>query len=198
VNKSDRQAWRSARTFADLGELTAQWIEGKLGEQLGYCGPSDLDDPERLVPLCAALCRAGYMTTQSQEAHDGLGYDGAHWAQRAAVEGFASPEMTAILYDAAHAARLWIIARDPGSLPRWRYRGNGAVPVTVREGRAYTRFGTHLPRRHLRDDWIGYGICHPDAVDAVCGAWQVTVIDPEWGRPDALWKALDSAARRSS
>ena len=51
--------------------------------------------------------------------------------------------------------------------------------------------GSLTPQQLLgRDDWTGYGICHPDAVDALCAAWQVTLIDPEWGRRDALWDML--------
>jgi hypothetical protein len=38
-------------------------------------------------------------------------------------------------------------------------------------------------------------MCHRDAVRALCSAWQVTVIDPEWGRPDVLWQVLEDAVR---
>ena len=65
--------------------------------------------------------------------------------------------------------------------------------MTRVNGRDFTGFGVQLPRRHIRDDWVGYGICHPDAVAALCGAWQVTVADPEWGRPDVLWRVLEQA-----
>jgi hypothetical protein len=30
-------------------------------------------------------------------------------------------------------------------------------------------------------------------VKALCAAWQVTVIDPEWGRDDLLWDVLAGA-----
>ena len=53
-------------------------------------------------------------------------------------------------------------------------------------------FGTIVPRRHIRDREVGYGVCHRDAVNALCTAWAVTVIDPEWGR-NTLWDVLDSA-----
>jgi hypothetical protein len=190
VNRSDRQAWQSARTFADLGELTAQWIEGKVGEQPGYCGPSDLDDPERLVPLLAALNRSGYMTIQSQAAFDALACDGAHWQQRAAVMGFAAQEAARLLYNSAWEADLIVIAHDPADLPRWFTRHRAAADVTRRGNRTMTGFGSHLSRRLLRGE---YGDCHPDAVNALCSAWQVTVIDPVWGRPDLLWEVLGPA-----
>ncbi len=70
--------------------------------------------------------------------------------------------------------------------------------VTRRDGEVVTRFGVQLPRRHIRSGITGYGICHPDAVDALCSAWQVTVIDPEWGRPDLLWRVLSAAVAAGS
>jgi hypothetical protein len=190
MSKADKRLWAEARTLADVGELTAQWLEGRIESQPGYCGPSDVDDPGRLVPLLAGLNRAGFVTTGSQEAFDGPGYDGAHWEQRAAVEGFAAFPVATVLRHAAAEAGMTVVAHSPAALPRWRYRYHQAVDVTRRGGRPHTGFGANLPRRHIRDDWTGYGICHPDAVDALCAAWQVTLIDPEWGRRDALWDML--------
>jgi hypothetical protein len=192
MSRQDRDLWASARTLADLGELTARWIEGDLASQPGYNGPSDIEDPA-LVPLLAKLNRAGFVTTCSQIGEDGPGYDGAHWQQRAALEGFASTELARHLYNTTWPAGLFAVACDPARLPRWRYRYREAVVVTRRNGHAVTTFGCHLPRRHIRDDWLGYGMCHPDAVHALCTAWQVTVIDPEWGRPDLLWPVLAGA-----
>jgi hypothetical protein len=193
VNASDAQVWASARTLADLGELTARWIEGTFASEPGYCGPSDIEDPV-MVPVLARLTRAGFMTIASQAASDGTGYDGARWQQRAAVEGFIAG--TAAAYAVASAAwdaGLAVVMHCPDTLPRGRYGYGESVVVTTREGRDCTWFGVHLPRRHIRDSGIGYGICHRDAVKALCGAWQVTVIDPEWGRPGVLWQTLDEA-----
>jgi hypothetical protein len=41
-------------------------------------------------------------------------------------------------------------------------------------------------------------VCHPEAVSAVCEAWQVTLIDPEWGRNDVLWPVLQRFAESQS
>ena len=114
TSKSDLAAWGSARTLADLGELTARWIEGTIASQPGYCGPSDIEDPA-LVPLLAALNRAGFVTTGSQAGESGPGYDGAHWQQRAAVEGFAGPAMTSALIGAASDTGLTIVVHDPAA-----------------------------------------------------------------------------------
>lgn len=192
MSRQDRDLWASARTLADLGELTARWIEGTIASQPGYCGPSDIEDPA-MVPVLARLNRAGFMTTASQQGFAETGAGETYQAQRAAVEGFAGPEMTSALILAADDVGLTAVVRDPASLPRWRYRCDRAVTVTIVNGRSFTRFGVQLPRRHIRDGWIGYGICHRDAVKALCTAWQVTVIDPEWGRPDLLWPVLAGA-----
>ena len=192
VNRLDREQWRCARTFADIGELTALWLEGYVASVPGYCGPPD-EETKELIPVLAKLNRAGFVTTGSQPAFDARGYDGARWRQRVAVEGFAGPEMTPALIAAANDTGLTVVVRDPAALPRWRYRYDRSVTVTTREGERYTAFGVQLPRRHIRDGWLGYGICHRDAAGTLCAAWQVTVIDPEWGRPDVLWRVLEQA-----
>ena len=187
VTKADRQAWASARTLADLGELTAQWVEGRIGSQPGYYGRSDIEDPA-MIPVLAGLNRAGFVTTCSQAGHAG-----AAWEQCAAVEGFAGFPVAMVLQHAAREADLDVVAHSPVRLPRWRYSYREAVIVTRRNGRPYTDFGCRLPRRHIRDSHLGYGACHRDAVAALEAAWQVTVIDPEWGRNDLLWDVLDAA-----
>jgi hypothetical protein len=182
---ADLAPWTQARTLADLGELTAQWLEGTIPAEPGYCGGPD---PETLplVPVLAWLNRAGYVTDGSQP-----GDTGGSWEQRAAVSGFAAPQTARVVIAAADAAGL-IVITDPVT-PRRRTRLAGRQPVTRIGGRPCTWFGATLPARHLRDPWTGYGICHRDAVDALCQAWQVTVIDPEWGRDSLLWPVLAAA-----
>ena len=38
---------------------------------------------------------------------------------------------------------------------------------------------------------------HPETVREIAAAWQVTVIDPQWGRKDKLWAAVIDALQRS-
>lgn len=183
--------WKSVRSLADLGELTARWLEGDVPEVPSYGGPPD-DETLPLVPVLAALNRAGYVTTCSQPGEAGSGYEGALWEQRAAVEGLATPSMVLPIIIAAASAGLMVIAHDPARLPRRRVRWDRAVPVTIRDGEPYTWFGAQVPRRDPRDRATGYGACHPAAVTAICPAWQITVIDPEWGRGALLWETLAS------
>ncbi len=95
MNRQDRERWASAKTLADLGELTAQWLEGTLASRPGYAvnaGP----DPEtiELIPVLARVNRAGFLTSGSQPGMGWeLGYNGRLWRQRAFVQGFADDAM---------------------------------------------------------------------------------------------------------
>lgn len=197
MKTADRRKWQAARTLPGLGELTAQWLEGRIASVPGY----DSEPAFETMPLTrvlASLNRAGFVTIGSQPGMARTGHDGEFWEQRAAVEGFADPLLLARLAAAAHHAGLAVIAHDPAKLPRRRYRYGAALTVTRRAGRPVTDFGIQLPRRHIRDADTGYGICHRDAVNALCSAWQVTLTDPVWGREDVLWNALAAVARPAS
>ena len=189
MSRSDRGAWQAARTLADLGELTARWLEGRIASVPGYCG-TPAEETLPLVPVLARLNRAGFVTDCSQPGEIDGEYD---CEQRAAVQGYASPQVAAALIRAAETAGLIVAACSPDWVPRWRYGYGTSVTVTQVNGRHFTGFGVRIPRRHIRDPHIGHGVCHPDAVKALCGAWQVTLIDPEWGRPDVLWRVLEQA-----
>jgi hypothetical protein len=186
VNRRDRDAWKSARTITDLGRLTARWLEGDLGDQPGCLdGPSAETLP--LIPVLAVLNRAGYVTTASQP---GIALDGDGWEQRAAVEFLAIWPWQVPVMKHATDAGLIVVAHDPASLPRWRNRYRRVVPVTRCQGRVTTSFGAQRSRRSIRDRHTGFGECHPEAVREALGAWQVTVIDPQWGPSGRLWRSL--------
>jgi hypothetical protein len=193
VKRSDRKQWRAARTLADLGELTARWLEGDLRSQPGYmpnCGPDD--ETTRLVGTLATACRSGFLTEVSQPGKPlRAGYDGAMWQQRAAVSGFvADEELLDRIFDAADAAGLEVIAHPPADgSDGWTPEPlEGRYAVTTRDGRPFTGFGGFLDESEIAER---YDACHPEALRAVAAAWQVTVIDPVWGRDGALWPLLD-------
>jgi len=191
VNRADRKRWASAHTLADLGNLTALWLEGEIASQPGYaanCGPAE--ETADLVPVLAALNRSGYVTDASQP-----GYDEGGWQQRAAVEGFTTPDVAEHLRTVAQDARLFVRLQCAS---RWRNHYAHAITVTRNGGRPYTRFGVQLSRRQIRDAHLGYGACRPDVVRALCGALRVTVVDFEWGRDDALWPVLAQFAEQEA
>ena len=194
MTPEDAGRWRAARTLAGLGELTAQWLEGKIASiptvVPGY-GPDE--ETADLIPVLAACNRAGYVTTVSQPGEKpARGYDGRLWTQRAAVGGFAGADAVAALRACAAGTPLIVLAGRPAS--QHGLRPGNRIPVTLAGDQENTWFGYHLDRAAIEDDQAGYGICHPAAVKALCTAWQVTIIDPEWGRNDVLWPVLESFA----
>jgi Domain of unknown function (DUF6919) len=181
MSPQDAERWRAARTLADLGELTAQWLEGTIASIPTVwpgCGPDD--ETVELIPVLAACNRAGYVTTVSQPGEEpGPGYDGRLWTQRAAVQGFASADAIAALRACTVGTLLIVLVTGPAD--NMERDQETRIPVTLAGDQENTWFGSHLDRGDIEDDQAGYGICHPDALDALRAAWQVTIIDPQWG-----------------
>lgn len=182
MSRSDRRRWEAAVTLGDLGELMALWLEGGLGSRPGYAarfGPDE--ETAGLVPVLAACNRAGYVTDASQPGVTGPGFDGRLWTQRAAVEGFVDDKaLLDRIRSAGSRAGLTVIAE----VANGRHQG---VIVTRAGGEDCTGFGRTMPPRVVRDIFQG---CNRQALNALVGAWQVTVADPVWGRNDVLWPVL--------
>ncbi|CRK57081.1 hypothetical protein [Alloactinosynnema sp. L-07] len=189
--RAARQRWQTASTLRELGELTALWLEGQLDSQPGYapgCGPDEETAP--LVPVLAKLNRIGYLTDCSQPGWGPRpGYDGATWCQRAGVSGFAADDLAGAIATAATEAGMLVSATNVGR--RRRLYDSGAITVTTRSGKSYTALGGHRPTGELE---FCYKECSNAAIDAVCAAVQLTVVDPEWGARDTLWTLLDGIA----
>jgi hypothetical protein len=186
--------WLDARTLQDLADLTARWLEGDIPVQPGYCGRPDGETAE-LVSTLAAVNRAGFLTWDSQPGYAGLGYDGVWWEQRAAVQGFAGADIAAEIANRAWAANLVAIldvVRNPATESTYDH----TVPVSRRLQETTCSYGAHLSTADLLGTDL-YGELHPDAVFAVARAWQVTILDPMWGRNDRLWPMLDACGSGS-
>lgn len=187
--KAAHARWAEARTFGDLGELTAQFAEGALRyHPNGHSDGPDEETSEIGLSL-AAVNRAGCVTLQSQP-----GCDEVWWRQRAAVE--------MLVVDPAIRERLRAGCERAGLLytetrPR-RWRRDYGTAETVSEHRVNgvwqpgTGFGATDTRGHISEDLAGSDA----AVYAARHAWQVTVIDPEWGRNDRFTAALDEFSGR--
>jgi hypothetical protein len=166
--------------------LMARWLEGDLTSWPGYAVAGPDDETADLVPTLARANRAGFVTDASQPACDETGVNGHRWRQRAAVSGLVGDEeLLNALARVAEAHRLTILVRtvDEGSQ-------RPGITVTQVDGEAYTAFGSRLSRRELRHMWLGVSW---SALAEIEAAWQVTLIDPMYGRDDRLWTALDEA-----
>jgi hypothetical protein len=190
LTRHDRPLWAAARTLADLGELTALWLEGRIESQPGYYGRVDVDEDDApgLTATLVALNRAGYLTNSSQAGFDGTGYDGAHWQQYAAVTGFASPDTLRWLQRAVAGTRFEI--KSWGCKKGGAFTRTEALYVTFREGQPVTSFGQVTDGVIAGEIYDGAGGA---AIDAACTALQVTIYDPKPG-PHELWPVLREAA----
>ena len=198
MSRADRREWEQACTLAELGELTARWLEGDIASQPGCMsnlGPDS--ETTELIPTLAACNRAGYVTVDSQPGEaPGLGYDGRLWSQRAAVSGFADDATAARILTAVEGTgQLVIIAHDTPPERRWwpwRRPSTGMAVTAAEDGhRVSTELGGRMSLGDLEDCFAELG---QDCFAAVRDALQVTVIDPVWGRNDVLWSALDAVA----
>lgn len=183
--RADRKLWRQAGSLPELCELMARWLEGELSMWPGY-EDGAAEETADLIPVLARANRAGFLTDQSQPACDGPGFDGARWEQRAAVSGLVADDgMLFALGRVAEAHRLTILVRAADDQARIE-----GVTATRVDGEPYTVFGARLTRRQLRHIWRGVS---RQALDDITDAMQVTLVDPEYGRNDRLWTALDEA-----
>lgn len=180
--------WKEARTFADLGELTAQWIEGRIDSHPG-CIVDEASDPDEetrhLVPILAACNRRGFVTMDSQPGMAARAWGGGFWEQRATVCGLVEDRrLLRDLKRAAGRAGLIVIAHGPG---KWDYGADRNLAITKVDGRDCTWAGQKMERFDRAYEWAGVS---RGAIRRITAAWQVIVIDPEWGRDDRLWPAL--------
>lgn len=199
MKRSDRRRWAAAETLTDLGSLTALWLEGEIGQTPGYIGPPD-DETKEITPTLVRLNRfGGIVTYGSQPGFDGIGYDGAHWRQRPAVELLAEPDIADRLAGNAFKGG-FIVTHHVPPLPRIHEHYDDAVSVSGRrnesgEWETTCMFGAKLSRRTLREEF-GYS---EGALRAAYRAHQVTLAEithAEWARPagqegDRLWRWLE-------
>jgi hypothetical protein len=199
MDPADARRWMSATTLAELGELTALWLEGKIGQTPANLGPP-AEETAELIPVLAAVNRAAFVTDCSQpgmsEPWQGsiLGWTAppeSVWHQCAAVSGFASEQACELLASLADPGLMYsITVADPVSPapPGWNVTRIGARGDWLEA----TWFGQQFPRPEIE---YQYGaMCPPAAVAALCDARQVTLIDPEWNRNDRLWPLLQRFA----
>lgn len=185
VREQDRQEWAAARDLGDVGRLTALWLEGAIWSQPAYV-PNFGPDPETepLIATLAAANRAGYLTTCSQPGcAPETGFEGAVWAQRAAVEGFVHRgRLLDELVARGREAGLLVVLTGPAD------RGFGEdVVATVRDRQPYTWFGRR-PGDYRDSDLVSAA-----AGADIVRAEYLALVDPEFVERDLLWEVVAGA-----
>lgn len=188
MTDADREQWAGARTLADLGELTARYLEGDLAGHPAYWGRPD-EETTPLIATLAAANRAGFVTECSQPGQAlALGVRGGWWQQRAAVSGWVDPATASLLEGLVRGTDQLLMVAGPVG---WRRDYRDAVVCTEVNGYPITRFGGRPSLREIRAIW---GVCSREARGQLCGDDFVSIIDLAWGRNDVLWPLLDRFA----
>lgn len=180
MKRADRKRWAGARSLADMGILTVAWLHGDLGQTPGYGAPADPETKPH-IPVLAAANLAGFVTDNSQSASSPAEAEQHGWQWNAWVCG---------LVDHASLARLRAaIDGTPLDLEAWC------------RGREHHGHDTRWPFRwwHCpRHDVTGlYANRCPGAATQIAAAWHVVLADPQPGRNDRLWPALERFAAAS-
>jgi hypothetical protein len=176
---AERQLWSDVDNLAGIGGLMARWLEGDLTYQPACYGSAPDEETIQLVPVLAALNRAGFVTKFSQP---GIPLSNGN-AQRAAVGGFCDDAMLLNLMAATFGTDLVMLRFASGDT------GEGSVVVTLDEREEYTCLG-RTERPDDLEDGYGEGLSTA-GLTALIGAWQVHLFDPVWGRNDLLWPLLN-------
>ena len=171
--------WKDAKTVADLGQLMADWLEGRIHETPNACGELD-PETTPLVRTLAAINRGGYLTECSQP-----GSDDRHGVQVPFVSGFiahSNRRLVKALQREIRDADLCIIIdgkRDD--------RRPGGVPVAFKGREVVANAGKRTPRWHLTDSWSEL---NSTALANLLGAYEVTVIDPDGATGTRMWEIV--------
>jgi hypothetical protein len=173
----ERERWYQPLDLAQLGELTARWLEGETWSPWQTGSPPS-DETEPLAEALAEMNRLGFVTIESQP-----GVGDPRWPQRAHVDGLCNEEVADRLAGLSLGSDLVVITHYP------RVEATYEIPVSLEDGRTCTIAAGAMPADGLWADM------HAETVRAVADAWQVTVLDPQWGRNDLLWEAVRRALR---
>ena len=104
-------AWMSANTLAELGELIARWLEGSLSFNPGYGGETADGETTDLIPALARFNRAGFVTENSQPGED----TDNGCLQRACVSGFCDEQTAETIAAACMPTDLICVFCWPGT-----------------------------------------------------------------------------------
>jgi hypothetical protein len=167
-------SWRHARSFEELCDLGARFVEGRERFFPGWGAPRLDAESRTLVPVLAQLNRGGFLTLASQPGTL-AGVDGCE--QRAFVSGFCRPRHARALQRLN--ARCFVRGA----------RGRAGVAVSRKHGRARVLAGHNAFESELElfREALAARAFEELARCVYWSAW-----DPVWGREGALWRKLEA------
>lgn len=166
------QHWQEARTYSEICELTAQFIEGRSPFIPGYDSVPD-EETEEITGYLAAMNRAGFLTTGSQP--------GEH-EQRAFVNGFAHEHVARRIARVTLYTDLYVLAAPPWAV------GGYHIPVGLIDFRPCIWSGFSS----AEFEWFEE-VCSTEVMRELVQTWSISAIDLSWGRKDYLWQNLCAA-----
>src|ERR1035437_8116625 len=119
--------WASAVTLRELGELVAEWLEGRMASAPFYGGAPG-PETATIAPVLARLNRSGFVTDFSQPAESD-----DEWAQRAAVCGYCEHDVAERLASLSVRGGLVVVSQPAG------YDAPHQLPITHRRPTMTTR-----------------------------------------------------------
>jgi hypothetical protein len=176
TGSDDLAAWRSVRTYADLGLVTAAWLRGEEGFHPMQLGAID-EETNMLIDVLAAINERGLVTDGSQP---GVPIDAAGSGQRAFLDAVSDETTAWRVMAALRCLELVVLAFPPGRT------GRGQIVVTLDEGEEATWCGWHDPEGYTHV----WSEVSPTVDQLHRDGWWLQIIDPVWGRNDVLWDAV--------
>jgi hypothetical protein len=107
----NHELWRKAKTLEDVGEMTANWIEGTSNYHPDYWANTVDEETIPLRSVLANFNRRGLVTDFSQP---GKALTDEGFAQRAAVSGYACESVANRLAALTHRTYLVVFIFEPG------------------------------------------------------------------------------------
>lgn len=189
MSDADRALWAEARTLLDIGELMAQWLEGRISYQPGYGHEGPDEETSDLVEALEKVNRAGFVTDFSQPGGQ-WPTKRSFWTQRAAIAGFCDEALTVRLNGQLVGSDLVVLRFQPE-----HECGGCHIPLCVSlDGHSEnTWIGGPFSAESIDSDYADD--LHPDGLAALHAAWQLQIVDPIWGRNDLLWPAILKALK---
>ena len=176
-NNGSEIKWLNTKNLNDIGELTAQWIEGNLPFYPLYGGETLDEEGFELRQSLTYFNRNGFVTTFSQPAEI---LDNEGFAQRACVEGLASEKTAKKLSILALTTNLLVFAFPPAWI------GGYQIPITLDGFQPYTWCGGTFDGD--LEHWEK--AVSSSAFQEINSSWTVVIIDLVWGRKDYLWQEV--------